>query len=112
MRVVYYSGPRGEQPVTEYLAMLTSQGDAAVTAYRRRAEMLAEQGPALAMPFARLVDPRMRLYELRFGDHRIAYAAVGEEIVLLHAWRKRSQRLDEREATRARLRLSDWRARA
>jgi hypothetical protein len=79
--------------------------------FTRIVDLLTEQGPVIPMPYARLIDRSWRLYEARFGDHRAAYAEHNGQIVFLHAWRKRTQKLDEREAERARARLADWRTR-
>ena len=57
------------------------------------------------MPHDRIIDRRERLYELRFGNHRCAYAEVRGVVVLLHAWRKQTQKLDQREEATALRRL-------
>ena len=72
-----------------------------MAAFERLLRLLSEHGPALGMPMARLINRGARLYELRFGDHRCAYVEDGGAIVLLHAWRKRTQKLDTREEQRA-----------
>ena len=51
--------------------------------------------------FSRLIDRELRIWELRPGRHRIAYAAIAGELVLLHAWRKRKQELDPKALRRA-----------
>lgn len=101
-RVVFYEDHRG-CPVAEYLAALGRAGEtSALATFERRADLLAEHGVALGLPYSRIIDRQNRLFELRFGDHRAAYCERGEEIVLLNAWRKRSQKLDQRAANRAR----------
>jgi phage-related protein len=107
VRVAYYEG-RGSRPVDEYTAGLRRTGqDAAYAAYLKAVEALELLGPALRMPESRLIDRRARVFELRIGAHRVAYAFVGESAVLLHAWRKRSQRLDRRELATALRRLAE-----
>ena len=106
MRVEYWVDARGHLPVFEYVEAAARSGDERlVAALARAVDALEAGGPALGMPLARLIDRRLRLYELRLGAHRIAYAQQGEVILLLHAWRKRTQKLDEREAATARRRL-------
>ena len=61
------------------------------------------------MPESRLIDPETRIFELRPGPHRIAYVEQRGVLVLLHAWRKRSQGLDRRELARAQANLNEWR---
>ena len=63
---------------------------------RRRSQILAE-GVPLGMPRDRIINRRARLYELRVGDHRIAYVHRNDVVYLLHAWRKQTQKLDRRE---------------
>ncbi len=62
------------------------------------------------MPYARIIDRRERIYELRPRAHRIAYAEHGGAIYLLHAWRKQTRGLDPQEADTARRRVLDLRA--
>ena len=100
--MVFYEDRRGS-PVAEYLAALGRAGEAsALATFERRADLLAEHGVALGLPYSRIIDRRHRLFELRFGDHRAAYCEHEGEIVLLNAWRKRGQQLDRRAASRAR----------
>ncbi|MCC6237615.1 MAG: type II toxin-antitoxin system RelE/ParE family toxin [Dehalococcoidia bacterium] len=112
MDVVYYEDRRGHAPVEEYVEAIVAAGEGiALARFRRGLELLAEFGQAVGMPHTRMIDRTARLYELRFGDHRVAYISHAGAIVLLHGWRKRSQRLDEQEAARARRNAEDWRQR-
>ncbi len=70
-----------------------------------------EKGERLQYPFASLIDAKERIFELRPGNHRVAYALHDGRHVLLHAWRKQTQKLDKGEAGKARRRLADWRGR-
>ena len=114
MDVVYYQTRRGEQPVAAYLDWLARTGDkAGLAALIGAVELLEEFGRRLGMPQSRIIDRRARLYELRGGGHRIAYAfgtdrSGEEQAVLLHAWRKQTQKLDRGEAETALRRLTDW----
>lgn len=109
MKVVHYRDRRGREPVSRYLLELRRHGEAsAAAALLRMIDLLVEHGPPLGMPLDRLIDRRARVYELRPGDHRVAYAEAGGEVVLLHAWRKRTQQLDRQELGIAVARLDDW----
>lgn len=106
MEVRYWVSSRGVSPVEDYVVARVAAGDRVLLAtFERAVDMLEQHGPSLGMPHARLIDPRDRMYELRLGAHRIAYVVREGEIVLLHAWRKRSRKLDDREAEQARRRL-------
>lgn len=110
--VVNYADARGREPVDDYIVRLFRAGEkSAAATIARYVELLEEHGVGLPMPFARIIDREQRLYELRPGDHRIAYAEHGAAIVLLHAWRKQTRTLDRRQANRARNRLDHWRER-
>ena len=107
--VLNYEARGGREPVDEYLVELLRTGErTAAATLARHVAFLEEHGANLGMPHARLIDRRMRIWELRPGDHRVAYAEHRDHIVLLHAWRKRSQKLDLRELRQARSRLADW----
>ncbi|MYE32127.1 MAG: hypothetical protein F4X80_05630 [Chloroflexi bacterium] len=69
-------------------------------------DLLAEMGGLLGAPYSRMVDREVRLYELRAGAHRVAYVRQQDGYLLLHAWRKRTRKADERELRRARARLA------
>ena len=105
--IEYWTDGRGREPVPEYIEALVGAGEwSPVATFERRVDLLAERGPAIGMPIARLINRRERLYELYFGDHRCAYVQIGDSIVLLHAWRKRTRKLDAREERRALSRLA------
>ena len=107
MDVEFWADARGQEPVREYIDAIEAAGEGSqVLTFRRLLGQLEEHGPDLRMPRSRMINRRDRLYELRFGDHRCAYAEDGDSIVLLHAWRKRTQRLDAREERRALSRLA------
>ena len=101
-----YQHPRGDLPLEEYLLRLGPKERVVTLRYLER---LAEFGPRLGEPAVkRLFDPRRRLYELRPGAHRIFFCTVvGEAIVLLHAYRKKSERTPERELATAQRRYDE-----
>lgn len=108
-----YADRRGGKPVADYIRAVAAAGDASGAANSARTVGLLERlGPALGMPHSRIINRRERLYEIRFGDHRVAYIAHEGEIVLLHGWRKRSQRLDARAEATALRRAGEWRTRS
>lgn len=111
--VRYFQDTEGSIPVAEYIASLDRAGRGAEAARMLSdIDLLAEIGMAGAQQmghsFSRLIDRELRLWELRPGNHRIAYAAVSDELVLLHAWRKQTRRLDPRALQTAR--RNYWRA--
>ena len=106
-QIRYFATARGESPVEAYLSKLMQDGRSADAANILHViDLLAEMGGLLGAPYSRMLDRQMRLYELRAGAHRIAYARHQDAYLLLHAWRKRTRQADEREVNRARRRLT------
>src|SRR6266852_2027263 len=109
-RLVFFKDHRGREPVREYTAAVEKNGEATgLAVIRRELETLAKDGPILGLPHETVIVPKRGIRELRPGDNRIAYVGTGDEIVLLHAWRKRTQKLDTRERRRAELNLARFR---
>ena len=112
MEIFYYRTAAGREAVKEYVDSLETAGEAkAVAAIIGLLDILEELGHSIHPPRSDLIDKGYRIYELRPGDHRIAFAFRGNRAVLLQAWRKRSQKLDRQERDRARRNLEDWDAR-
>jgi phage-related protein len=104
--VEFYRDKNGVEPVDDYFTALAERGEASrVASLAHRIEVMEEQGYPL--PGDVLIDRGARLWEMHLGPHRVAYAQSADVIWLLHAWRKRSRKLDEREARTARRRLAD-----
>ncbi len=76
----------------------------------RAAETLwREFGILLGMPHARPVSGHASLWELRPGANRIFYFAhTGRQFVMLHTFRKQSQKTPEREIRQAEKRLAQF----
>lgn len=103
----FYRTKGGRRPVEEYLADLEPRHRQRVAA---RLELLAQEGPELRRPYADVVDGPMR--ELRVGfarlEHRVFYYFVkSENVVLLHAFTKKTRQLPVREIETARERMKD-----
>lgn len=100
-RVVFYEDSRGRSPITEYLNTLpVAEQAAALEAFR----LLREFGTLLGMPHAKHISGK--LWELRPGPHRLFYFAyIGRRFVILHAYRKQSQKTPPHELAIAQRRL-------
>lgn len=110
MHEIRFLVDRTGQRVRNYFLALARFGDSATPeAFEHALVLLQLHGAALTMPHARLIDRRDRIHELRVRDHRVAFIADGKTVILLHAWRKRSQRLDRREAATAARLAAIWR---
>lgn len=112
MEVRLYADDRGGEPVSEYLRKIHRAGErSAVATAERYIDLLETHGPNLGMPIDRPLDSSAGLYELRPGDHRIAYGEVDGVIFLVTAWRKQGRKAPVREVERARGRLAELRQR-
>jgi phage-related protein len=107
MEVLFDEDPRGHRPVQEFIDRLTHKTEInQVVAHVRE---LKSQGYRLQRPLA--APLRSGVYELRPGQNRILYAYVGGAVVLLHAFRKKTMIVPDREIELALGRLEQWRKR-
>ncbi len=93
MRVAYFETERGDLPVRDYIESLPERERAKTKALIAH---LAER-TTLREPHAKKIVGYTGLYELRPGDHRIFYCYHEGMAVLLHAFRKKSNKTPQRE---------------
>lgn len=91
--VTYYATARGDEPVREYVELLPHKERVKV---RTWIDLLAEK-TILGRPYAKKMKGHENLYELRPGAHRIFYCYGEGKIVLLHAFRKKSNETPQNE---------------
>lgn len=114
--IEFYKTSRGESPVYEFLKTLAPKEKAKVI---REIDLLEEFGPALIYPHTRRMegDKNQGLHELRpqLGTNafRIFYFAApaeggGGKYVLVHGFRKKTQKTPEKEAATARRRMNAY----
>ena len=106
--IIYYSTVRGDAPVREFLDELPnkvrSKAQALIT-------LLSEEGPNLPRPYADIVQGKIRELRIRFGSDniRILYCFfIKDYIVLLHAFRKKTDRIPRQELDLAQSRMHDF----
>lgn len=108
--LVFYATPAGRSPVREYVDSLAADEAARLT---DDLSLLAEFGLGLGMPHVRPV--RGKLWELRSRgrlQHRVLYVAVrGRQIVLLHAFSKKTSKTPSAEIAVAERRFADYQER-
>ncbi|MBI2083132.1 MAG: type II toxin-antitoxin system RelE/ParE family toxin [Deltaproteobacteria bacterium] len=93
LKITYYETSRGDWPVKNYIEALPEKERAKVKAL---VDYLSER-VVLNEPHARKISGYSGLYELRPGSHRIFYCYDQGIIVLLHAFRKKSDKTPIRE---------------
>jgi len=106
--LVFYTTERGDSPVDDFLDELDKKSRAKVAAHL---SLLEEQGPNLKRPYADVVREKIR--ELRIhhssNQYRILYFFhLREQIVLVHAFSKKTQQLKEKDIELAERRMEDW----
>lgn len=102
---------RGEAPAADHLRVEFEAGHHGVLgSFERAIDHVTAVGTTAGMPHTRIIDRENRIWELRFGASRIAYIIEGESMVLLNGWRKKSQKLDAREAAKAARYAEEWRS--
>jgi phage-related protein len=105
--IVFYRTERGDSPVDEFLNGLQKKPKAKVDAWL---QILKDQGPDLPRPFADTVRGKIRELRILFASdhHRILYFFLDKDIVLLHAFLKKTQEIREQDIDTAERRMEDW----
>jgi phage-related protein len=103
-QVVYYVDARGHYPVLTDLRRLTTEEQEKILAY---ISLLEERGEELRRPIAGYLGDK--LYELRPKSHRVLYFfMLGSHAVILHLFRKKTDRLPHAERKIALNRMTDF----
>lgn len=89
MQLIFFRTARGDEPVKDYMNSLSPDDAAAIDSLLGD---LAQKGYLLP-PFAKKLKGVKKLWELRPGKHRVMYFYYqGNKAVLLHAFKKQSQK--------------------
>ncbi len=107
-QILFYTTERGDSPIDEFLDELDKKSRAKVEAYL---SFLAEQGPNLKRPYADHVRGKIRELRIHYSSnqYRILYFFyLGDRIVLVHAFSKKTQQLRESDIELAERRMEDW----
>lgn len=91
--IVFYKDRRGKCPPLEFIEGLPMNEQAKI---RNSLRLLQEFGTNLGMPHAKKIQGK--LWELRPGGIRLFYFAyIEQQFVILHGFRKQSQKTPDRE---------------
>ena len=108
--VLFYEGDDGNCPVDDFLDGLAVNIRAKVEKWM---EKLEEEGPNLPRPYADLLRDKIRELRINFGtnNYRILYFFNGKEIVMTHAFVKKTRGVPDAEIERAKIMMKDYKRR-
>ena len=105
-KVVYFVTNRGSSPVTDYLAGLDIE---TLDKVQRSIDILVEYGPKTPFPFSKHLSSKIS--ELRTSGKnsmRILYGRVEDTYILLHVFKKKTNKLPAKEYELATKRLKTY----
>ena len=106
--LVFFTTERGDSPIDEFLDGLNKKSRAKVAAYL---SLLEEEGPNLKRPYADVIRGKIRELRVHYSSnqYRVLYFFhVRDQIVLVHAFSKKSQQLKEKDIELSERRMADW----
>ncbi len=106
--LVLYTAERGNSPIDEFLDGLDEKSRAKVAAYL---SLLEEEGPNLKRPYADVIRGKIRELRVHYSSnqYRVLYFFhVRNQIVLVHAFTKKTQQLKEKDIELSERRMEDW----
>jgi phage-related protein len=106
--LVLYTTERGNSPIDEFLDGLDEKSRAKVAAYL---SLLEEEGPNLKRPYADVIRGKIRELRVHYSSnqYRVLYFFhVRNQIVLVHAFTKKTQQLKEKDIELSERRMEDW----
>jgi phage-related protein len=111
MQAVYYRDPDGNEPVSEFIDLLTPVAAQVVVDNQvDRLNMLRTSDPPLPFPYSSQVEGELRELRCHYGKtlYRILYRRSRSLFILLHAFEKRTGAIPEAEKEIARRRWDDY----
>ena len=109
--LILYTTDRGDSPIDEFIDGLDKKSRAKVAAYL---SLLEDEGPNLKRPYADVVRGKIRELRIHYSSnqYRVLYFFHRhDQIVLLHAFSKKTQQLREKDITLSERRMENWRQR-
>jgi phage-related protein len=106
--LVFYTTERGDSPVDDFLDGLDKKSRAKVAAHL---SLLEEQGPNLKRPYADVVRGKIRELRIRQSSNQyriLFFFQARDEIVLAHAFSKKTPQLKEKDIELVERRMEDW----
>ena len=113
--VIFWKDKDGRRPILEYIRKLEAKGDkdSRIKANKilEYIDYLRKEGPKAKEPYAKHLGGT--IWELRPINDRIMYAAWdGTSFILLHYFKKKTQKTPQREIRKAKQNLADYKERS
>ena len=86
--LLYYKTNREDEPVKEYLNKIPLKESAVLSGYLHA----LETDGYLTMPYGKKIKVQKNLYEVRYKKHRILYTIHNNQAIMLHAFKKQTQK--------------------
>lgn len=103
--VKFYQSARGEQPVEKFVETLDAKSKGK---FLRLYDLLRDYGPRLTFPHTKRITKDISELRIRGKTEvRIFYARYRDIYILLHAFKKKTQKTPSKELKIAQLRLTD-----
>jgi len=113
--VIFYEDDRGYSSVKEFLddldakAKKSKQSQQLFSKFLLYIEILEKSGTRSGLPYTKYIGNG--IWELRPKDHRVLFFGwEGNQIVLLHQFRKSTQKTPQKEIEKAEKEMADWQA--
>jgi len=106
--LVLYTTERGDSPIDEFLDGLDKKSRAKMAAYL---SLLEEERPNLKRPYADIVRGKIRELRIQYSSNQyraLYFFHIRDQVVLLHAFSKKSQQLKEKDIKLSEKRMADW----
>ena len=106
--VYFYKDRKDYYPVNDFIEELNKKSQAKVARY---VELLKEHGPNLLRPYADQVRDKIRELRVRVSDGNVRifyFFFIERRIILLHAFKKKTQELPEGEIEQAKRNMEDF----
>ncbi|QJD86353.1 type II toxin-antitoxin system RelE/ParE family toxin [Cohnella herbarum] len=103
MKFSNFLDARGKDPVSSFVATLTSKERSKIDRYIR---LIEEQGIRIGEPYVGHIEGK--IWEVRPGNYRILFFVEGDNWIATNVFRKKGQKTPESEKHIARTRRDEW----
>ncbi|MBA3066198.1 type II toxin-antitoxin system RelE/ParE family toxin [bacterium] len=106
--ISFYRTQRGDYPVRDFISEINKRDRAKIYRY---IVFLQEKGAALRRPYTAQIKGKLRELRIRVADGNVRifyFFFLKKDIILLHAFKKKSQAVPEQEISNAEKKMRDF----